>query len=276
MHKRGFSVACKREQRAVPDRERVYRTEAIVLRHRDFGEADRLLTVFTPHLGKLRLLAKGVRKPRSRKAGHLESFTRTQLLIARGRNLDIITQAESVESYVALRQDLWRMSHAYYVAELVDRFSEEQSENHPLYRLLSDVLNWICDSTELALAMRFFELHMLTLVGYRPQLFDCPRCNAHLEPVTNFFSAEAGGMLCPRCGEGQPGSRAVSLGALKVLRYLQTHDYGQCAGLHLRKTTHVELEDILQTYLIHILESRLKSVEFLHILRRGGLASSGE
>jgi DNA repair protein RecO (recombination protein O) len=264
------------EKQAVPDRERVYRTEAVVLRHSDFGEADRLLTVYTPYMGKLRLLAKGVRKPTSRKAGHLESFTRTQLLIARGRNLDIITQAEIIEPYVALRQDLWRLSHAYYVAELVDRFSEEQSENHPLYRLLCDVLGWICDSSDLALTMRFFELHMLSLVGYRPQLFDCPGCNARLEPVTNFFSAEAGGALCPRCGEGEREARAISLGALKVLRYLQTHEYTECARLQLRKATHSELEEVLQNYLVHILERRLKSVEFLDILRRGGLTSNGE
>jgi len=260
----------------VPDRERVYRTEAIVLRHSDFGEADRLLTVYTSYMGKLRLLAKGVRKPTSRKAGHLESFTRAQLLVARGRNLDIITQAETIEPYVALRRDLWRMSHAYYVAELVDRFSEERSENRPLYHLLCDVLSWICRSTDLALTMRFFELHMLSLVGYRPQLFNCPRCNARLEPVSNFFSAEAGGVLCPRCGEGERGARAISLGSFKVLRYLQTHEYAECAGLQLRKTTHSELEKVLQNYLVHILERRLKSVEFLDILRRGRLRSIGE
>src|SRR5512137_1244562 len=110
----------------MPDRARVYHTEGIVLRHSDFGEADRLLSVFTPHLGKVRLLAKGIRKPASRKAGHLELFTRTQLLIARGRNLDIVTQAQTLEPYLTLRQDLWRMSHAYYVGELVDSFGEEQ------------------------------------------------------------------------------------------------------------------------------------------------------
>jgi DNA repair protein RecO (recombination protein O) len=260
----------------LPDRERVYRTEAVVLRRSDFGEADRLLTVFTPFRGKLRLLAKGIRKLTSRKAGHLESFTRAQLLVARGRNLDIITQAETIEPYVALRQDLWRMSHAYYVAELVDRFSEEQAENRALYLLLCDVLSWIGQSTNLALTMRFFELHLLDLSGYRPQLFQCPQCNAPLEPVTNFLSLEAGGVLCPRCGDGQAGARPISLAALKVLRYLQTRGYAQCAQLQLRRSTHSELEDVLQKYLVHILERRLKSVEFLDILRRGGWTSVEE
>ncbi len=251
----------------MPDRERIYRTEAIVLKHSDFGEADRLLTVYTPHLGKLRLLAKGVRKPTSRKAGHLESFTRTQLLVARGRNLDIITQAQMMEPYRALRQDLWRMSHAYYVGELVDCFSEENAENLPLYTLLCDALGWICESTQLALSMRFFELQLLGLVGYRPQLFQCVQCDAPLQPVTNYFFAEEGGVLCPRCGEARQGSRPVALGALKVLRYMQTRAYDACAGLRLRPATYAALEDTLQSYLVYILERRLKSVEFLDMLR---------
>jgi len=257
-------------------RERIYRTEAIVLRRSDFGEADRLLTVLTPHLGKLRLLAKGARKPTSRKAGHLELFTRTELLMARGRNLDIVTQAQTVEPHRALRDDLWRMSHAYYVAELVDRFSEEQSENALLYQLLSDVLDWICESSDLALTVRFFELHMLSLVGYRPQLYECPRCASSLEPVTNYFSAEAGGVLCPRCGEAGRGLRTISLPALKVLRYLQTRTYAQCAQLHLRPSTHAEIEELMLHYLVYTLESQLKSVEFLEILRRGGMTSPAE
>jgi DNA repair protein RecO (recombination protein O) len=271
--KPGFSFALKREKRAVPDRDRVYRTEAVVLRHSNFGEADRLLTVYAPYMGKVRLLAKGVRRQKSRKAGHLETFTRTQLLVARGRNLDLITQAETIESYVALRQDLWRVSHAYYVAELVDRFSEERSENHPLYDLLCDVLGWICCSADLALTIRFFELRLLDLVGYRPRLFQCPRCNTSLEPVTNFFSEEDGGVLCPRCGKGERTAKAISMGALKVLRYLQTHKYQECAGLQLTSRTRSEVERVLQKYLVYLLERRLKSAEFLSMLRRDGSMS---
>ncbi len=274
----------------MPDRARIYHTEAIILRHSDFGEADRLLTVLTPYLGKVRLLAKGIRKPASRKAGHLELFTRTQLLVARGRNLDIITQAQTVEPYLALRQDLWRMSHAYYVGELVDSFGEEQAENEPLYALLRDVLGWICCSPDLALTMRFFELRLLGWVGYQPQLFRCVHCNTPLEPVSNYFSVEDGGVLCPRCVENQPrqlrqereaeyrlrqerepeyrrGVRPISLGTLKVLRYMQTHGYEECARLQLQPSTRSQVEEVLQQYLVYLLERRLKSVEFLDLLR---------
>jgi DNA repair protein RecO (recombination protein O) len=256
----------------VPDRERVYRTEAIVLRHSDFGEADRLLTVMTPYLGKLRLLAKGVRRPRSRKAGHLETFTRTQLLVARGRNLDIITQAQTLEPYLALRRDLWRTSHAYYAGELIDRFSEEDAENEPVYRLFSDALGWICKSPNLPLTLRYLELQVLNLVGYRPQLFNCLHCNAPLEPIVNYFSPQEGGILCPRCGEGTRGARPIGLGALKVLRYLQTREYRACEGLQLQPSTMDEVERALQDYLLYILERQFKSIEFLNLLRAGTVA----
>ena len=251
------------------ERERVYRTEAIVLRRSDFGEADRLLTVMTPYLGKLRLLAKGVRRTRSRKAGHLETFTRTQLLVARGRNLDIITQAQTLEPYLALRQDLWRMSHAYYAGELIDRFSEEDAENEAVYRLFADALGWICASPNLPLTLRFLELQVLNLVGYRPQLFNCLHCNAALEPVINYFSPAEGGALCPRCGGSAQGARPIGLGALKVLRYLQTREYCACEGLQLQPGTQDEVEKALQDYLLYILERQFKSVEFLDRLRSG-------
>src|SRR5438045_4093476 len=107
---------------------RVYRCEAVVLRQRRLGEADRILTLYTPQLGKVEAVAKGVRKQTSRKAGHLEPLTLSSLLIASGRNLDIITQAETVESFLPLREDLTRLSRGMYVAELVDRFSESRSE----------------------------------------------------------------------------------------------------------------------------------------------------
>src|SRR5437870_10329790 len=97
-------------------RERVYRVDAVILKRSDMGEADRLLTIFTPSLGKVRVIAKGVRKIQSRKSGHVELFTHVNLLIARGRNLDIVTQAETIEPYLALRGDLERTAYAFYFA----------------------------------------------------------------------------------------------------------------------------------------------------------------
>jgi len=133
------------------DRVRLYRTEAIVLRRSNFGEADRLLTLYTPEWGKLRVIAKGVRKPTSRKSGHLELFTHSRLLVAKGRNLDIVTQAETLHSFRPLREDLLRTGWAYYAAELLDRFVEEGIEDRPLFNLFLATLGWLCEDVDLDL-----------------------------------------------------------------------------------------------------------------------------
>ncbi len=251
------------------DRERLYRTEAIVLKRSDLFEADRLLTLYTPKLGKIRVIAKGVRKPTSRKGGHVELFTHSQLLIAKGRNLDIVTQAETIHPFLPLREDLLRITYAYYAAELVDRFTEEGVENRPLFELLLNALGWIGEASDLNLVMRFFELRLLGCVGYRPQLFRCVHCGARIEPVANFFSPEDGGILCPKCGEADPQARPISLNALKALRFLQTRDYALCQRLKIGEKLHEELERIMHDYITHILGMDLKAADLLDRLRRG-------
>ena len=257
-------------------RERLYRTEAIVLRRRDQGEADRVLTVFTPGMGKQQLLAKGVRKITSRKAGHVELFAHSQFLVAKGRTWDIVTQAETIHAFRPLREDLHRISYGYYVAELVDRFTQEGDENRPLFDVLLATLGWLGEAQDLSLLARFFELRLLALVGYRPQLFQCVHCQADIEPVDNFWSPAAGGVLCPRCGEGlierpandRPAAEPLPLNALKVLRFLQTRDWETCSRLRLTPALHAEVERLLQRYILYQLERSLKSVGFLRTVRR--------
>jgi DNA repair protein RecO (recombination protein O) len=256
-------------------RERLYRTEAVVLRRRDLGETDRILTLYTPQQGKVSAIAKGVRKPSSRKAGHLELFTHSQLLVARGRNLDIITQAEAIHDYRALREDLDRVTYAHYVVELLDRFASEGQENQPAFALLVETLQRLCEAEDLPLAVRHYELRLLVLEGYQPQFFRCVECGDLIQPVTNYFDPEKGGTLCPRCGEGllaRPGAagriRPVALNTLKVLRYLQTRNYGESSRLRLKAHTHRDVEALMLHYIIYILERNLKSVDFIRRLRQ--------
>lgn len=249
-------------------RERVYRTEGIILRRTDFGEADRLLTVFTPHRGKLKLIAKGARKPASRKSGHVELFSHGQFLVAVGRNLDILTQAETLEPYLPLREDLLRTTYAYYVAEMADAFTAERDENRPLFDLLKDAFGWLCDAEDLALAARYYELHLLSLVGYQPQLFVCGGCKEPLKPEANYFHAAEGSVFCRKCGYDQVGTTELSVNALKVLRFLQTREWATCRLLRLSPASQTEVERTMNHYITYHLERKLKSVDFLHRLRR--------
>jgi DNA repair protein RecO (recombination protein O) len=260
----------------VSHRERVYRTQAIVLRRADFGEADRLLTVYTPDRGKLRVIAKGVRKPTSRKSGHVELFSHGEFLVAVGRDLDIVTQAETLEPFVGLRTDLLRTTYAYYVAELADAFTADRDENRPLFDLIRDALGWLSDlgigegmlPDYLPLLARYYELHLLGLVGYQPQLFVCVGCQERLEPQVNYMGLAEGGVLCPKCGQDRPGTTALSLNALKVLRFLQTRDWETCRLLRLSPASQAETERIMGDYITYYLERKLKSVDFLRRLRQ--------
>ena len=257
-------------------RDRVYRTQVIVLRRTDFGDADRLLTVYTPDRGKLRVIAKGVRKPTSRKSGHVELFSHSEFLVAVGRDLDIVTQAETVEPFVGLRNDLLRTTYAYYVAELADAFTADRDENRPLFDLIRDAFGWLSDlgiaagmlQDYLPLLARYYELHLLGLVGYQPQLFVCVSCQERLEPQVNYMGLAEGGVLCPQCGRDRPGTTALSLSALKVLRFLQTRDWETCRLLRLSPASQAETEGIMGDYITYYLERRLKSVDFLRRLRQ--------
>ena len=249
--------------------ERLYRTDAIILRRSDFGEADRMLTVYAQEHGKLRLLAKGVRKTTSRKAGHVELFMLTNMLVARGRTWDIVSQAEIVEPYRELREDLDKTSNAYYLAELTDRFTEEHDPNQPLFQLLALTLARLGHIDDIFVLLRYFELHLLSLTGYQPQLYFCATCQEPLEPVeNNYFHFVDGGVLCPTHGETRPNAEIIPLGVLKVLRYLQTEPWETVANLQITLQTRQHVESLLLGYITFVLERQLKSVDFIRKLRR--------
>ncbi len=244
-------------------RQRVYRTQAVVLRRFDIGEADRILTLFTLEHGKLRVVAKGVRRPRSRKAGHLEPFTQTDLMLARGRELDIITQAEALDSFPALREDLVSLGHAAYLIELVDSFTVEGGESPALYHHLLHGLQRLAAGDDPARLTRYFELRLLDLVGYRPELFRCVECGKEIRPEDQYFSASAGGVLCPNCGSGNRTARRLSLPVLKVLRHYQRSHYETALAPRIRQEVLAELELLLEEYRNFLLERRLNTPAFL-------------
>ena len=195
---------------------RVYRTEGIVLKAYDYGEADRILTLITPHNGKLRAVAKGVRKTKSRMAGHLDLFMRSTVFVARGRQLDIVTQAQTIDNFRAVREDLWRSTYCHYVAELLDGFSAEALSNYPLYALSVQTYQRLATVANCDLVVHSFELQLLGHTGYRPQLHRCLGCEGVIGPNGNRFSARVGGVLCPMCAPVDASAPIISPAALKA------------------------------------------------------------
>ena len=193
----------------MPRQPRSFRAEAIVLRHSDWGEADRLLTLYTLEMGKVRAIAKGARKIRSRKAGHLEPFTRVNLQLARGRQMYIVTQAETIDAFLTLRDDLTSIGYTSYVLELIDRFTYDEDENGALYRLLKDTLGRLNQTEDPQLVLRYFEIRLLDFLGYRPELVQCVENGEEIQAQDQFFSPARGRGALPQL---RPANRARPAG----------------------------------------------------------------
>lgn len=249
-------------------RQRSFRVEAIVLRHQDYGEADRLLVLLTQEKGKLHAIAKGVRKPASRKAGHLEPFTCVSLQLARGRDLMIVTQAETVEAYLPLREDLLLASYASYVVELLDRFTYQEGEADQLYRLLKRTLARLCSTADAVKVVRYYEIRLLDLLGFRPQLFTCVHCKEEIQPQDQYFSDELGGVLCPQCKYVAPDVHPISMPALKFLRHFQRSNYKDAMRAKISPRTAREMELLMQRYLTYHLERGLNTPAFIKRVKR--------
>lgn len=245
-------------------RARSFRVEAVVLRHTDYGEADRILTLYTRQLGKTRALVKGARKITSRKAGHLEPFTHVKLQLAKGRDLLLVTQADTVETYLPLREDLLLTSHASYVIELLDRFTyEDETENSTVFRLLTDTLSRLASKSDPWLAIRFYEMRLLDYLGFRPRLSECANCGREILPEDQFFSFSAGGVICPNCGRGLPNLRRISMDALKYLRHFQRSSYVGASRARPSLEVQKETESLMQGYFTFLLERELNTPGFL-------------
>jgi DNA repair protein RecO (recombination protein O) len=247
---------------------RNYQTEAIIIKKVKLGEADRILTLYTPNLGKIQAVAKGVRRPRSKLAGHLELLTHSQVSLARGRNIDTIIGSQTINSFLPLKSNLQLTSYALYATELVNQFTADHIENHPLFQLLLDTMHRLCEGCDNELVLRYFELQLLNQVGYRPQLQQCVSCQSRLEPIINSFCASAGGTLCPNCSQSQPLTYPLSVNGLKVLRLLQNSDYNTVSRLRLTSELSRELEGATRDYLRYLLEREVKSAAWLDTLRK--------
>lgn len=247
-------------------RPRVYKTEGIVLRSMDLGEADRVLTVLTPRLGKLRVIAKGVRRPRSRIGGALEPFSDVHLVLAVGRTFDVVTSSSLEDAHLGLRNDLYSTAAAWYVVELADRFCEGGADAHEAFRLLAQALSALdapSDAVARDVVARWFELHLLDAMGFRPELVACIECGESIEPEGNAFSPVAGGVLCPRCATGAAGGRAVTADALKVMRHLQRSPLVGVLRLRLATSLGREVERLLHATITAVLERELRTRDFL-------------
>jgi DNA repair protein RecO (recombination protein O) len=247
---------------------RRYTTDAIVLSRFDLGEADRVLTLITPAGGKLKAIAKGIRRPTSRIGGSLEPFAELTVALARGRTFDVVTQVSVGHAWLHLRDDLESTATAWYLAELADRSLEERHAAEPLYALLRRAYELLDAGMASGRVARWFEMHLLDELGVRPEVDRCVECDRVLESDARFrWVPPLGGVVCDRC-PGPPHDRTgLSLDALKVLKAYQRLDIEALAGLRLSAQVESEVETALRDFVRHVLEREARSLAFLDEVR---------
>jgi len=253
---------------------RSYQTQAIIVRQTKLGEVDKIVTIYTPEFGKLKAVAKGACRPGSKLGGNVEPLTYSLLMLARGRTLDIITQSQTIDGFLVLKNDLWHTSCGLYILELIDSFTVENNGNRPLFDLLLDTLQRLCQADNSETVLRYFELHLLDYLGYRPQLHRCVSCNAPIKPVVNFFSSSQGGILCSHCSQQEPDSRPLSVDALKILRLWQSCDYATAKRVKVKSELRSELEQMMPGYIKYLLQREVRSMAWLQKLKRESIVDN--
>jgi DNA repair protein RecO (recombination protein O) len=233
----------------------LYRDTGVVLRTYRLGEADRIVVILTAAHGKVRAVAKGVRKTKSRFGSRLEPMSHVSLLMYEGRELDIVNQAESIDYFRALRDDLDAMTRAMSVLEAVDQIAQDRHPSPRLYQMLLGALRTLAAGPS-ALLVPAFYLKLLAAEGLGPELDVCVRCGSDGPLVA--FDLDEGGTLCRPCRRGMP----ISDDALRLMRRALGGDLISVLNEAASPATH-EVEVLATKSMEHHLERRLRSVGLL-------------
>jgi DNA repair protein RecO (recombination protein O) len=248
--------------------DRIYHTQAIVLSRFELGEADRVLTLLTPHDGKLKAIAKGVRRPKSRIGGSVEPFAELHLVLVRARTFDVITQASVGEAWLSLRERLESTATAWYLAELAERAVEERAFAYPVYALLRRAYQLLDDGMTPRRVARWYELGLADALGMRPEVERCVECDRTLEQAADFHWVPVlGGVLCDDHPLPMTDHGRLSLAGLKLLRAYRRLDIEAIAALRLPPQVEVEVEGAMRRFIRSVLEREARSLAFLDEVR---------
>ncbi|MFA5134361.1 MAG: DNA repair protein RecO [Patescibacteria group bacterium] len=244
-----------------------YYVRGIILMHQDFREADRLITVYTEEYGKLRLLARGVRKVSSKLAGNLEPYALARLHVVRGRRYDTVAASDVEKTFNGIRRDLKRTYLAAYFSSVVEYAVPGSVRDAGIYALIRQAFSTLEHATTNPVRRMklvwFFVWQLLAHVGYGPELQACLACRKKLRPAVHTFSFTRGGIVCTACSEGPSGADAkIRPNAIKALRIVCRGRWQDAVRLRTGADTARELTSLTEAYLSFILERPLPLTQF--------------
>ncbi|WP_078552786.1 DNA repair protein RecO [Bacillus alkalicellulosilyticus] len=240
--------------------------EGIVIRTIDYGESNKIITLFTKEYGKIGIMARGAKKPKSRVSAVSQLLVYGSFLFYQSSGLGTLQQGEIIESFREVRNDLFRASYASYVVELTDKLMDERQPNQALFALLCQTLRLLNNDVDGEILMRIFEMKMLSVAGISPQLDCCSNCgNVEGEFA---FSIQEAGFLCHRCYSKDRHVIKISARAAKLLRQFYYIDLHRLGTISVKKETKQELGLVISAYYDQYSGITLKSKRFLEQLER--------
>lgn len=249
----------------------LHRTEAVVIRSMDFSESDKIVTFFTRDFGKLKGIAKGAKRSKKRFGNTLELFSHISLLFFEKENVGLarINNCNIIEPYMELYKDIEKIAYGSYFIELIDELVGEREKNDEIFSLLVDSLSMTnCRKLREEIA-RIFEIRLLSLIGYQPQLEVCLICGRKLSNKERFwFSIVKGGILCDKCSPGLGKLSPMSPGTLRILLLARDMDFKKIHRLIFSKQALKESEAAITNFIHCQMGKEPNSMKFLKKLRK--------
>jgi len=246
-----------------------YKTEGIVLKQFDIGEADKIITFYTGNKGKVRAVARRARKTNSRLSGLVQPFSYCRLVIYRGKSLDKINHIKSIYPFSILREDLDKMAYASYMAEFVEKVGMEDAPNESLFSLLLLSFHKLitADKGDLNYINLTFKVKMLVVLGFKPELNYCLDCGDEVKTSNrNYLSIAEGGLYCSCCSIKNKDLYSISGESLQVFKKLLNAGPKFQSNLKISDTACKELDELISKFIAYHLNLKLKSEKFLHII----------
>ncbi|MGE5415234.1 MAG: DNA repair protein RecO [Acidobacteriota bacterium] len=236
-----------------------HRVSAIVLKGFDYKETDQILTLFSREMGKVKGIAKGVKKPKSTLRGAVQPFCYSSLYLVTSKDIFIVSQGKIEDFFGGIREDLNKTLQAIYIMELLDKSMVDRDPNPALFDFSLKILRSLAEGNLNPLLLRFYEIRIMKLLGYAPVLTNCSHCGQ--DRALTHFSLRTGGAVCTGCAL-QVSSSKISPAALAVMRTLLEKDFMVLSRLKVTPAIESEVEIVLEGYLEYYLEKKfnLKSV----------------
>jgi len=245
----------------------LYRTDAIVLGHRQLGEADKILTLFSPNKGKIHAVARGVRRPRSSLLGGTQLFCYSSFLLMKGRNLDSVSQCEIKESFYKIRGSLEPMAYGLYFAELLRVSTPMEDKNQELFRFFLKTMYCLQEWQDLELLKIIYEIKLMAIQGFSPEISHCVNCGSN-PSAKMYLSPAMGGVLCPNCKGKDIKSIGITSEAIFTLKTLLFGIYEDLIELNVAANIKRQLSNILAPFISYHIDRKLKTLQFIRDVKQ--------